>query len=104
MVAPVAGVATPLFGAVLAPVTPLRYVAASLSSGMVPNTRIRRELKKEISRRPAKRVLTLLLSVVRLRAFQSAGQKDQVRPVVTRYTAFAKMALEDGLTYCCSQS
>lgn len=76
VVAPVAGTATPLFGpAVLAPVTPLRYVKASLSSGMVPITRINKQFMIEMSRSPAKRVSALLLSESRRIWFQPAQHR-----------------------------
>ena len=75
MVAPVAGVATPLFGpAALAP-APLRYTTPSDSSGIVPSTRISKLLKIEIKRKPAKIVLDDLSSVARLIWFQSAMTK-----------------------------
>lgn len=74
MVAPVAGVATPLFGpAELAPVVPLRCTIPSDSSGIVPNTSIKRLLKIDNKRKPAKIVFEDLSVLSRLFWFHAAA-------------------------------
>lgn len=72
MVAPAAGVATPLLGPAALAVVPLRYVTPSDSSETVPRTRISRVLKIEMRRKPAKTVSKRLSLERRLARFQSA--------------------------------